>query len=445
MRRLLLLGVLVSGCAAPAVGSAGFKAGTGRARITPVEPVRMYGYGSRNKPSEGVAAELWARALALEDGDGRRAVVVTADIGEFDPVQSGKLKDEIGRRHGLEPGRVLLVGSHTHSGPELDEKTPYPELFRARILKAVDGALTDLAPAALSFGRSEVRFGANRRVKRADGTWGFGSDPAAVSDPDLPLLKVESNGGLKALLFTYACHCTSVRSRFEGFYRIHPDWARCAEFVEEKRAGTQVMFVTGCGADIDPAPTGGLDVADRHARTMADALEQAVGSAAFRPVAGPLGFLYRRIPLPLETPSREAYARQAEKAKGDDQKFAREMLAKLDAGTAMTSVEVPIAIWRFGGDLTLVALPAETCVDYALRLKRELGREKLWVAGYCNEVSFYLPSERVLGEGGYEAGWDPKVGRGVAAWQLAWAGFPAPFAPGVEERVVRTVHDLLRE
>ena len=75
-----------------------------------------------------------------------------------------------------------------------------------------------------------------------------------------------------------------------------------------------------------------------------------------------------------------------------------------------SSVPYPILVWRFGPDLTLVALSGEVCVDYALRLKRELGPERTWVAGYANQVPCYIPSDRVLAEGGYEAGWGPRVG-----------------------------------
>ncbi len=70
--------------------------------------------------------------------------------------------------------------------------------------------------------------------------------------------------------------------------------------------------------------------------------------------------------------------------------------------------------------------------DYALRLKKELGPEGLWLAGYSNDVFAYIPSERVLREGGYE-GTEAIIG----------ARLPAAFAPGVEETIVRKVHELV--
>jgi neutral ceramidase len=83
---------------------------------------------------------------------------------------------------------------------------------------------------------------------------------------------------------------------------------------------------------------------------------------------------------------------------------------------------------KLGRDLTLVALGSEVVVDYSLRLKRELaGTAGVWMAGYSNDYSGYIPSLRVLKEGGYEA---------AAGW-----------AEDVEDRIIKAVqelHDKLR-
>jgi len=89
---------------------------------------------------------------------------------------------------------------------------------------------------------------------------------------------------------------------------------------------------------------------------------------------------------------------------------------------------------RFGEDLILVALPGEVVVDYSLRLKLELAGPTVWVAGYSNDVFGYLPSLRVLEEGGYEGG-----------GAMRYTSFPGPFAPSVEKLVVDKVHELAQE
>ena len=70
LRILLLL------CLALPLSAATWKAGTAKADITPKKPIWMAGYGGRNKESEGVLHPLWVKALALEDGQGKRAVII---------------------------------------------------------------------------------------------------------------------------------------------------------------------------------------------------------------------------------------------------------------------------------------------------------------------------------------------------------------------------------
>ena len=95
----------------------------------------------------------------------------------------------------------------------------------------------------------------------------------------------------------------------------------------------------------------------------------------------------------------------------------------------------------------MIALAGEVGVDYALRLKREFGADRTWPVAYANEVPCYIPAERVLNEGGYEAGWDSDQGPGVpsATGNILFYGWAAPLAPGVEERVFGAVRDMMKE
>src|SRR5262245_45054563 len=79
-----LLGGQFSGAAEPAVNRAAgeaapWKAGLGRAVVTPEKGVWLAGYGSK-RPPDGTLHDLWVKALALEDQKGRRAVLITSDF-----------------------------------------------------------------------------------------------------------------------------------------------------------------------------------------------------------------------------------------------------------------------------------------------------------------------------------------------------------------------------
>src|SRR5688572_2122137 len=109
--------VLVVFAGVPA--EAQWKAGTARARITPERPVFMAGYDARDKPFEGFEADLYAKALVLEDADGRRAVLITADLIGFSAPVAEEISAAIRKKAGFERKQILLNASHNHSGPAL--------------------------------------------------------------------------------------------------------------------------------------------------------------------------------------------------------------------------------------------------------------------------------------------------------------------------------------
>ena len=443
-----------------------FRAGAAKAKITPEELGWLGGYGHRNRPAEGVAADLWTRALALQDKQGHRRVLVSTDIHIFTREQHREIVEAVRKRHGIEERDLMLIATHTHSGPalprgfdpgiswglneaEMRKLHAASDRVRDQTLEAIARALADLQPARLSFGRGKASFGVNRRVRKDDGSYDFGANPAGIADPDVPVLLVESTKGVpRALVFTYACHCTTIRNGQEGFYKYHPDYAGvAADEIERRFPGATALYATGCAGEIDPQPQGGVRQAELHGQALSAVVLATLDRPRRRQVRGPLRTAYREIALPLAAiPSRQKYVELSQSRVSYRQRHARYVLAQMDAEKVPTEVPFPIQIWRFGKDLTLVALSGEVVVDYALRLKKELGADRTWVVAYANEVPCYIPSERILKEGGYEAGWDSDQGPGVpgATSNVLFYGWAAPLASGVEDRVIAAVHSLLK-
>jgi hypothetical protein len=105
---------------------------------------------------------------------------------------------------------------------------------------------------------------------------------------------------------------------------------------------------------------------------------------------------------------------------------ARTQLARLDWGEALrTRISYPIQTWAFGDSLAMLFLSGEVVVDYSLRLKRELDGRRLWINAYSNDAPCYIPSERILKEGGYEGG-----------GAMVYYDQPTKLAPGLEEKII---------
>jgi hypothetical protein len=429
--------VTLAGAAAfPALpAAADWRVGLASADITPPPGVWMAGYAARKEPAQGAAQPLHAKAIAFEDAGGRLAVIVTLDVlGLTEPVVE-RIAASVQRRHGLPREALVLCSSHTHSGPVIDDQlavaydlTPAQwddvRASTARIegqaVAVVGQALDALRPARLRWGQGAADFGANRRVA-------FGPDGPA--DSAVPVLAVERSGGkLAGIVFGYACHNTTLPATF---VRYHGDYAGVAQAeLERRHPGITALFVAGCGADANPKPRGTIELAEQHGRTLADAVERVLGGAA--EVRGPLRRAFTSATLAYaQAPDAEAWRRKLEDANAYVRRHAALMLGEIAREGRTRAVEyAPLHVLRIG-TLTFVAISGEVVVDYALALKKKYG-DGTWVAGDTDAVFGYLPSLRVLHEGGYEGG-----------EAMLYYGRPGPFADTVEAAVLGAVDALM--
>ncbi|MDX2152551.1 MAG: neutral/alkaline non-lysosomal ceramidase N-terminal domain-containing protein [Bryobacteraceae bacterium] len=435
-----LAGLLI---AAPIYGQ--FKVGTAKIDITPTDAIWMSGYANRSKPSEGVAQKLWARAVAVDDGRGKRVVLLGADLIGFPRQLTDVVAARLGKEHGLERADIVVNASHTHSGPmvwpNLRLISPVPAAEEARLkeyagrvtealVEAGNRALGGLKPARLEIAHGKVTFGVNRRVVGPGGVK-FGVSPQAPKDEDVPVMRALSpDGKLLAVFFGYACHNTTLTG---DNYQIHGDYSGVASEELEKAAPDAVaLFYTLCAGDQNPEPRNTMELAVQHGRTLA-AEVQRVMVGGLRPVKGRLRSAFEVIELRFAVKDRADFEKEAQDQNAWRVRRAKEMLRLMDEGRPLRQIPYPVQAVRFGDTFTLVALGGEVVVDYALRVKRERPGQDIVLAAYSNDVMCYIPSLRVLKEGGYEADFN-----------LIYYGMPGPFAEDVEERVMAGVGSVLK-
>lgn len=357
----------------------------------------MSGYAARKTPSTGVQMPIQAKALALEDGRGGRVVLVAVDIIGLPAALSDRVAAEVASLYKLERSQLVLNASHTHTGPmvegnlmpmapqdeaELKKIRAYTNELAGKLVTVIGAALGDLGPARLDFEVGETGFAINRRKREV-----------APVDHSVPVLRVSApNGQIRAVLFGYACHNTTLTAEF---LEISGDYAGyAAAQLEKEFPGATALFFMLCGGDQNPEPRSRRELAEKHGGSLATEVAR-VARTKMQPVDGRL---------------RTAF-----------------MLTRL-ALNNLKQVNYPVQAVRFEKGFTMVALGGEVVVDFALKIKEKYPQERLMVAGYSNDVMCYIPSLRVLREGGYEGGDSMK-----------WYGLDAPFAEDVEERVMSSV------
>ena len=437
----LLVCAAMSGAAEPA-GT--WRAGVASITITPEKSMWLSGYGGRTKPAEGKLSDLFAKALVLEDPSGRRAVIVTMDLVGISRELASGVCEQLKAKYGLPREAVFLSVSHTHSGPvvrgnlatmyNLDATQArlveeYSDALVTNLVAVVGKAIADLAPADLAHGGGYATFAVNRRTNREADVPKL-RDKGQLKGPvdhDVPVLAVRAKDGKpRGVLFGYACHATVLSGYL--WSADYPGYAQAA--IEEAHPGAVALFFAGCGADQNPLPRRSAAIAKGYGDELARAVNDVL-KAPMAPVTGRLGLSYAEVDLPFaDLPSREQLLRDAQGKPSPPVNRAKKYLADLDKGVPLpASYPYPVQAWQVGPDVTLVTLGGEVVVDYSLRLKRELGREGFWVAGYANDVMAYIPSLRVLKEGGYEGGGSMPI-----------YGLPAVWGPRVEEIIVGAVH-----
>ncbi len=424
-----------------------WKAGVARAVITPQGPLWMAGYGARKAPSTGAIHDLWTKAVAIQDPAGDKGLLITLDICGIDRGTAGRIAAALERQAGLTRERIVIACSHTHCGPvvgaNLEPMYPIDAAERKRIADYTSGleqkvvatslrALGSLAEANLAFGTGRAGFAVNRRENREAEAPAKRAGLALVGpvDHDVPVLRIErAGGGMLAVVYGYACHCTTLDiNKFSG------DYAGFTSIELEKAyPGATALFVAGCGADQNPIPRRALALAERYGHELAVAVRQTL-AGPLRSLEGKLTAAYREVPLEFAAlPSRSDLTRDMASSNFYIASRAKLLNRKLDAaGSLAAAYPYPVQAWKLG-ELDWIFLGGEVVVDYALRIKRNLDPGRTGVSAYCNDVMAYIPSRRVLKEGGYEGG-----------GAMLYYGLPSPWRENVEEAIIGTISRTLQ-
>jgi hypothetical protein len=437
IRSLLSAGICLSSAVAfSETQSAMYSVGVSKIDVTPDYPIRLTGYASRQKESEGVTQRLYARALAFGGDSEKPAILVTVENCGIPAAIRDQVVARLRKKSHIDSDRFALCSTHTHTGPWIEGFAPnifggpipkdqaqrvkrYTRELTDALINVSLRALQNRSPARLTRGLGKADFAANRRTK------------GGPSDHDLPALFVTgSDGQLRAVFLSYACHCTTLGGEFN---QVCGDWAGyAAENLEREHPGSVTLVALGCAGDANPNPRSTLDFARQHGQEIATSVD-ALLHGRLSMVAGERACRTQKIELPFEElPTRADWQRLAQQTNFVGS-HARLNLARLDRGEHLpTTLPYMIQTWTFGEDLALVFLPGEVVVDYSLRLKREFDAKRLWINAYANDVPCYIPSERILAEGGYEGG-----------GAMIYYDKPARLAIGIENAIVQSVHELL--
>jgi len=432
------LGVTIGATAATA-GGAELQAGVAVVDVTPPVPYRMCGYFSE-RLSTGVHDPLQAKALVL--GQGReQAALVFCDLIGIPAEVSRRAREKAEQQTGIPRDHILIVGTHTHTGPlfagglrqhfheravakhgsDPYEKIDYPAVLVEKLAHAIAQAQAAGQGVSLAAGIArEDKLSFNRRFHMKDGTVVFNPGklnpaivrPAGPIDPDVAVLLLRRAADARPLasLTVFALHLDTVGGTL--YSADYPYWLE-QSLREELGSALVSLFGNGTCGDINhidvstdrPQP-GGVET-----QRIGTALAARVKSELpkLKPIGQPrLGVRAETVLVPLQQHAPEEIAW----AKASMDKIGTSQLSFMDQVKAYKIMDLqlrkgdklPILVqaFRFSDDVALVGLPGEVFVELGLAIKKASPFPVTMVVELAHDTPDYVPTRKAFGEGSYE-------------------------------------------
>jgi len=389
------------------------QAGLGITTITPPIGVEMSGYGYYlNRRCDGVMTDLYSKALVLDDGDTRVAIVANDIIGVDRDITS-RTRALVEANTGIPPGNVLLACSHTHSGPatiflrgcgEVDQ--PYVEMLIRLMASAVIMANSALEPVTMRVGSGHLENMSHNRVVQ-DGP----------VDPEVGVVSFYwENGQPFAVLTNFSCHAVTLGG---GNKKISPDFCGVtANIIESVFPGAKMLFLQGSCGDVNPRMRGGTEptgtlLAGEVLKTLvtSDEVENVTLSAVSKDIGLPL------VPPDISEVRRTLEVNKAKLESGNVQggeliearfltDWAESMLKKL-SNEPETKLTTEIQVIKLG-NIALACNPSELFTEFALKIKQR-SNMKTFNVGYANDFVGYIPDRGDFERKGYAAARVPLI------------------------------------
>lgn len=392
--------------------------GCAKVDITPERPVPLAGFAARdNKAFEGIRSRIYLRALYLRqqiaNGEKRNALIVSADLLWWGTDRMPQLYRQLHEQWGLEPGSIVLNGTHSHSGPQtsfhfhrlLGQADPdYVSFLEAKLMEAVRAAERNAEPVSIEKGSGTSHIGVQRRTYRDGAVYG-GPNVQGPMDPEVTVLRFrKGTGATKAVIVHYACHPVTTQ---QNFVSSEFSGAAMEALEDELGSDTVCMYLQGACGDINifksSAPS---DMTDDYAiiryfgESLADTVKGVLQAPMRRLTPVPLSGSCYSLPLrlkPLETREElEAIAAQNKPPYGE---WAVEMLRRLDSRP--TSLTLEMNRLNIADGWSMLGMNAELVVHYGLYIKEQTGGSMMPVP-YSNGMIGYVPTKEQIRYGGYE-------------------------------------------
>lgn len=441
--------------------------------ITPHIPVLQGGFADRTHKSEGVHDMPYVSVVLIQAN--KTVVIIALDLLFGDRSFANGIKRVISEKYNLMKDEIIINYSHTHSvvgvtGEDEEDKSSraysinadefqwgkdkkdvdftedikYFNIIKTKIIDMIDRGMQNLIDGEAYICKGRSKFGVSRRYPyEGEILWRPNFSEDAI-DTDLFLIKfTDKNGNLRGLIYNYACHPTTLGP---DNYLISADYPGVVrKYLEYQNPGMVPVFLQGCGADIKPYITAdngrfkscNFDELETAGKFLANEIQALINETDENEKDTIKGSKWRRINFNIKTESAEVklytetwdtqkweYLLNDPKEPEYRKASVKKILLDMKEGKVKNYLPYYISLFRFDDRTSIIALECEIVTDIGKNIKKILGNEDAIVLGYSNSIVCYIPTRKILLEGGYES------------TSFIPARLAGPFVPEVEDIII---------
>ncbi len=450
--------------------------GVARRVITPGKGIYLVGYEDRSGGASSVNDDLYATAMAIEDGE-TKAVLIAVDILCLHEDIVERIKRRIAKNTAVPKENILVCCSHTHSGPvgyapgkiTLADKAQHllhrllmlPAGFRQPrgitfnrnylyklsdfCAEAAEEAVARQRPVTIEGGIGEAKETVNRRELTESGATVIGVNETGPIDQTVRVLRIKDGESTLAVVVNHACHAVTLGP---NNYAISADWVGAMRSIVEKHTGGMCLFIQGACGNINPRTElwteNNFPDLERVGGLVGNEVLQILEKT--KPLrSSPVISLRHVLAAELSTPDelknlpiRFIYRTMLHRITGYPLFIIEPFLALRYPWNSLVKktndhYTTPIELNTLRiGDIVIAAVSVEPFVETGLAVSGSSPAPMTMFAGYTNGMTAYLPTAEEHAQGGYEVNLVPYVYK-----------LPGVFAADTEKRVVNKLNEMI--
>ena len=407
--------------------------GVAKELITPSERTMMIGFGAVfGVPFADIHDDLFVRTLLLQDGAGEKVLLVAMDLLFHDDSLAKALRKYTAEKYGVSEDNLHVSYTHTHFGPAVKgyDFTWYTESYEMFLLeracRCIDRAFLNQHRGTLQFGSVQGEWNISRRLQK-DGKMYFRPNPDGECEKNLYLLKLnDESGRMRALVMNFACHASNLFA--DAYHSISAEYpGRLCQRIEGEFYGCTALFFQGFGSDAklkagmksSAFQQISYDECDEVALSMTARIRNQLLQGKMETLPVQLGSRVFQIELPLDIRARSFYEEQSAYYSGTPGKrFCPKQSEGIQDGRNLLwacadyvldhydelpeTVTLNCGVIRINSRFYIASMGGEPGCNIGSVLRENLGEARVLCFGY-NDAIAYIPSDKMIREGGYEA------------------------------------------